>query len=229
MSHISQIIDAAVDLGTAGRYVVLAKAGVSNVRPSTILGKRIRDQEGFSPIAAPTRYLTPNQVMGGFHTADWSVPTHMQLTTSMMDMEAAYRDAARRVVTSSANINVGRGLVGGGTFRPGVYRWNTDINIGSDIIIRGIGDGERFIFQTSGNVIVSSGVKVLLDGTAKAANIVWQVAGNLDVGVDSHVQGTFLVGNHAAFQVGSSATGRIFCEKTASVARLIACSGTHTR
>ena len=75
-----------------------------------------------------------------------------------------------------------------------------------------------FIFQTTGNVIAGSGAKVTLaddgtgNGTPQASNIVWQVAGSVDAGTTSHLEGVFLVKNHAALKTGSSLNGRILAQ-----------------
>ena len=81
---------------------------------------------------------------------------------------------------------------------------------------------DLFIFQSTGNVIAGSGAKIILeaDGTGgkpQASNIVWQLAGFLDAGPTSHLEGTFLVKNDAIFQTGSSLNGRILAQKAATL------------
>jgi hypothetical protein len=44
------------------------------------------------------------------------------------------------------------------------------------------------------------------------ANIVWQVAGYVDAGTSSHLEGVFLVKTRAAFKTGASLNGRILAQ-----------------
>jgi hypothetical protein len=53
--------------------------------------------------------------------------------------------------------------------------------------------------------------------TAKASNIVWQVAGVVDAGTTSHLEGIFLVATKVAFKAGSSLNGRIFAQTAATL------------
>ena len=98
-----------------------------------------------------------------------------------------------------------------------MYNWGTDINFEADIYLKG-SNSSLFILQTTDNVIAFSGARVMLvtDGTGngkpKASNIVWQVAGSVDAGRKSHLEGVFLIKNHAAFRTGSSLNGRIFAQ-----------------
>ena len=98
-----------------------------------------------------------------------------------------------------------------------MYNWGSDINFEADIYLKG-SNSSLFILQTTGNVIAFSGARVILveDGTGngkpKASNIFWQVAGFVDVGRTSHLEGVFLVKNHASFRTGSSLNGRILAQ-----------------
>jgi hypothetical protein len=81
------------------------------------------------------------------------------MVTAILDMEAAYTDAAGRSISADANLNVNAGLISGETFVPGVYMWGSDIMFSSDIYLKG-NDQSLFIFQTTGNVVVGAGAKV---------------------------------------------------------------------
>ena len=84
------------------------------------------------------------------------------LTAAVLNMEAAYTDAYSRDHTGAANLNIKAGLIAGTTFTEGVYHWGSDVNFASDIYIKGNTDS-RYIFQSTGNVIVGSGAKVVLN------------------------------------------------------------------
>jgi len=214
-----------VDLGTAGNFAILSKAGISTVPTSAITG-----DIGVSPIAAEAitgftliqddtdrSKSTSVQVTGSAYAADYASPTPSTMTTAIGDMERAYTDAAGRTV-AAANLNVMAGLITGATFTAGVYEWGGDIAFSANIYIKGTPD-DLFIFKSSGNVIVGSGASVVLvadstgsGGAPLASNIVWQVAGYVDAGTTSHLEGIFLIKTAAAFKTGSSLNGRILAQ-----------------
>ncbi|KAJ1617306.1 hypothetical protein T492DRAFT_917760 [Pavlovales sp. CCMP2436] len=205
----------AVDLGTAGNFVVLSKTGISTVPPSVITG-----DIGVSPIAGAAitgfgekldgTFATAGQVTGKIFAADYMDPTPTTMTTAISDMQTAYTDAAGRA-SSDANKNLFDGLIGGKTLAPGVYAWTTDVNIAADVTIEGSAT-DIFIFQTTGNVIVASGKQMILAGGALAQNIVWQVAGEVDAGTTSTLQGIFLVKTRAVFKTGATLIGRVLAQ-----------------
>ena len=211
-------------LGLAGDFAILTKSGISTVPASAITGNI-----GVSPIAATAmtgftllkhssnEFSTSAQITGKAYASDYTSPTPSMMTTAISNMETAYNDAVVRPLSDGANIDIKAGLISGTTFTEGVYNWGSDINFASDIYLSG-SSSSLFIFQTTGNVVVGSGAKVTLldDGTGngkpKASNIVWQVAGFVDAGTTSHLEGVFLVKTHAAFKTGSSLNGRILAQ-----------------
>ena len=119
-----------VNIGTAGNYAILSKAGISTVPNSDITGNI-----GVSPIDstaitgfsltedATTEFSTSTQVTGKVYAPDYAAPTPSNLTTAVGDMETAYTDAAGR----SANYTeLYTGDISGKTLNPGVYKWSTD-------------------------------------------------------------------------------------------------------
>ena len=97
-----------VNLGKAGTFVVLSKSGITNVPTSRITGDM-----GVSPISytaitgfalspivpvATTVYSTSAQVTGKIYAANYASPTPANLTTAVLNMEAAYSDAAGRKI-----------------------------------------------------------------------------------------------------------------------------------
>jgi len=206
-------------LGKAGEFAILSKAGISTVPDSVITG-----DIGVSPIAAGglTDFTliaeggsssTSSQVTGKCFAADYASPTPSMLTTAISDGETAYTDAAFRPCIDAANLNVGAGLITGRTFSAGVYEWGSDVYFTAPdgITINGTAS-DVFIFKTSGNIIAGSGAKVTLTGGAVASNVFWKVAGYVDAGTTSHLEGIFLVKTHAAFKTGSSLNCRIFAQ-----------------
>jgi hypothetical protein len=174
---------------------------VSSVTPARASGRVI-----FSLL---TVFSRSTQVTGGVYAANYHEPTPSDLTTTVGDMEIAYTDAAGR--TTPDELNLGGGHLGGMTLEPGLYTFTTPVDILTDIIING-SSTDTWIFQTTGNLLLAANKRVTLDGGALASNIVWQVAGHVEVGVGAHMEGILLVKKHAEFLTGSSLTGRILAQ-----------------
>ncbi len=202
---------APVLLGSAGNYVILAETGVSTVPASAITG-----DIGLSPAA--TSYLTgfsltmvgttaaiSPQVTGSLYAADMTAPTSTYLTTAISDMGTAYTDAAGR--PNPDHLNLGVGEIGGQTLSPGLYKWTTGVTISSDVTLAG-GPNDVWILQIPGNLYLSPARNVFLSGGAKASNIFWQVAGNVNVGTTAHFEGIMLSQTSITLETGASMNGR---------------------
>lgn len=205
---------AAVSLGAAGNYVILAKTAINNVPTSAITGNL-----GLSPAATSyitgfsltdfTGYATASQVTGKVYAADMVTPTSVNLTTAVQSMLTAYTDAAGR--PSPDFVNLGAGNIGGKTLTPGLYNWSSAVTVPSNIIISGSPD-DVWIFQISGDLTMSAATRVTLQGGAKASNIFWQVAGKASFGTTSHFEGIILSMTGITFQTGASFNGRALAQ-----------------
>jgi hypothetical protein len=206
-----------VFLGTSANYAILSKAGVSTVPNSVITG-----HVGVSPIAgdaltgfslmiSDSSFATSLQITGKAYAANYDGVTPAMLTTAITDMETAYTDAASRSNSGEDYLNIGEGILNGDILTQGVYTWGSDISLSDIVYITG-GPDDVFIFQSSGNVIVGSNTMIVLQGGVKASNIVWQVAGYVQAGTNSHLEGIFLVKTNAVFQTGASLNGRILAQ-----------------
>jgi hypothetical protein len=207
-----------VDLGTAGDFTILAKTGITNVATSVVTGNM-----GVSPIAAEAitgfslvahksnTYAVSAQVNGQIFAANYVSPTPVELTTAIGDMETAFTDAASRDTTT---LNLLSGLIGGATMNAGVYTFDTDVKFDSQIFLSG-NQCDVIIIQTTGNVVVGSDVSVILQGGLKAENIFWQVAGEVIVGTNSHMEGTLISKTGVTLKTGSSLNGRILAQTNA--------------
>lgn len=220
---------APVRLGAAGGFAILSKAGISTVPSSAITGNigvspiAATAMTGFSLIAdASNLYSTSAQVTGQAFAASYGSMTPAMLTTAVLDMEAAYTDASSRPFSGRANLNANAGLIGGMTLTPVVYQWGSDVKFDTDITIMGNKDS-TYIFQSTGNVVAGAGVNVILkddgrgNGSPNPANIVWVVAGYLDVGTTAHLEGVLLVKTKAIFKTGSSLNGRILAQTSCTL------------
>ena len=112
-------------------------------------------------------------------------PTSTNLTTAVENMITAYNDAAGR--PSPDYTELGSGNIGGTTLASGLYKWSSTVTIPSDLTISGSAD-DVWIFQISGDLSMSAGKKIILQGGAKASNIFWQVADNVSIGTTAHMQ-----------------------------------------
>jgi hypothetical protein len=211
-----------VELGTAGTYTILAKTGISTIPASYITGNI-----AVYPIAAAAitgfeltlesvnggifSTDSSSQVVGTVFAADYASPTPADLIAAVGYMETAYTDAAGRPNTDAAMINPGGGEIGGSTLYAGVYNFNTNIKITSEVAFNG-GPDDVFILQTSGSIVQAANTKVILSGGALAKNIFWQVAGQVTVHAGAHMEGVLLVKTAVTFNTGSSLNGRILAQ-----------------
>ncbi|MFT5752508.1 MAG: hypothetical protein ACI86L_002021 [Dokdonia sp.] len=182
-SNDTQLIST-VGLGVAGDFTILSKSGITNVPTSYITG-----DVGTSPITGAALLLTCNEVTGTIYTVDAAGPLPCRvtnptlLTTAVLNMQAAYTDAAGRF--NPDFLNLGAGVIGGETLTPGLYKWTSTLLIANDITLHG-GPDDIWIFQVSGTFNMSSAVRINLAGGAQAKNIFWQTAGAVTLGTTSN-------------------------------------------
>jgi hypothetical protein len=207
---------APVNLGMASNFVILAKSGITNVPTSAIYGNL-----GVSPIAATAItgfglilpaggvYSTCSQVTGRVYAASYGGTTATALTSAILDMQAAYVDAAGRPDPDYTELFTG--AIGGATLRPGLYKWGTTVTIGGNVTLQG-GPNDVWIFQISGNLTQASATKVILTGGAQAKNVFWQVAGVVAVGTTAHLEGEVLSATAITLNTGATANGRLLAQ-----------------
>jgi Ice-binding-like/Bacterial Ig-like domain len=204
-----------VDLGTAGQYVILAETGISTVSPSTVTGDL-----GVSPAAAtyitgfPLTldtsgvFATTAQVTGKVYAADYAVPTPIDLTTAIDDMDTAFTAAAGRAPDVTG---LGAGSIGGMILPAGVYRWGTGLLMATDVTLTGSAT-DVWIFQVAKNLTVSNGAHLILAGGALSQNVFWQVSGNTTLGTTVQFEGTILCQTAIALKTSASITGRLLAQ-----------------
>jgi hypothetical protein len=207
------------NLAAAGSYVLLAKTGITNVTGSRITGGHLGLSPeaasmitGFALVAHSTNvYSTSVAVVAPakVYAADYEPPTPSNLTTAVLDMEAAYSDAAGR--SNPDFLNMADGNIGGKTLAPGLYKWGTGVTIPNDVTISGAAN-DVWIFQISNDLDVSSAKRVILSGGARARNIFWQVAGQVTIHADAHFEGIILSQTGITLQTGASMNGRALAQ-----------------
>jgi hypothetical protein len=205
---------ARVNLGTSGEYVILAQSAINNSSTSAITGDVALSPAAASYITgmaltAATGFATSTQVTGKVYAADMADPTPINLTSAVGDMVTAYNDAAGR--PSPDFLELGTGNIGGKTLSPGLYKWTSTVTLPTDVTISGSAD-DIWIFQISGDLMMSSAVQITLSGGAQAKNIFWQIAGQATIGTNAHFEGIILSKTGITFQTSSSINGRALAQ-----------------
>lgn len=207
---------APVDLGAAGNYVILTKAGITNTGATKIVGNL-----GVSPIAStaitgfalkmdPTgQFSTSIRVTGKILAANYAAPTPARLTRAIGAMQTAYLDAAGRKNPRATEL--GAGNIGGLTIRPGLYKWTSNVIIPSNVTLLG-GPHAVWIFQIAGTLSISSGKAIILSGGAQAKNIFWQVAGKTTIATTAVFNGNILDKTAIVLMTGAKLNGKALAQ-----------------
>lgn len=211
-----------VDLGLAGNYAILAKAGISTTGTTLITG-----DIGVSPIDstaitgfglsvdASNQFATSPLVVGRVYAASYTEPTPTNLGTAVLNMGTAYTDAAGRPFPNETEM--GAGEIGGLTIAPGLYKWSGNVLVTTDVTLSGCPE-DVWIFQIAGDLTVANGKSVFLSGGAQAKNIFWQVAGStVSIGSTAHMEGIVLAQNGITMNTGASWNGRALSQKAVTL------------
>ncbi len=185
---------AAVALGGAGTFAVLAGSTVTNTGLTVVTGDL-----GVSPGTAVAGF-GPGTVVGTQHAGD---PAAAQAEA---DLTTAYNDAAGRTlcpVSISGNL-------GGQTLTPGLYKSTSSLEISSgDLTLDAQGNANAvFIFQMASTLATSPGRQVILSGGARSTNVFWQVGTSATLGSTSSFQGTVMANEAIALTTGATLNGR---------------------
>ena len=201
----------AIPLLTAANYEVLAKSGITNIDTSHITGAM-----GVSPIAATAitgfaltldgsgQFSTSAQVTGHVYAASYTAPTPATLTQAVLDMQAAYTNAASRTPDF---VEFDAGLLNGDVLSPGVYRWSTAVAISGSITLAG-NASSVFIFQIAGALTLAAAQSIILSGGVLASNVFWQVATNTAIGAAATFNGIILGFTDITLGAGATLHGK---------------------
>jgi hypothetical protein len=210
---------AAVNLRTAGDFVILTKTGITNVHTSAITGNI-----GASPItAAAMDNVFCTEIVGTIYGSDaaytgsgaitcfaGAAPDNTLVANAVLDMGTAYADAAGRTTPDFTELYAGD--ISGQTLVPGLYKWGTNVLINTDVTLSG-GPNDVWIFQIAGDIIQANGSNVILAG-ALPVNIFGQVAGGTGVaiGTTAHFEGVILAEKGITVNTGASINGRLLSQ-----------------
>ena len=207
---------APVALGSAGNYVILAKAAISTTGTTSVVGNiglspAARSYfTGFSEVLDPTNvFARSSLVTGKMYAANMAPPTPANLTTAIGNMETAFTNAAGRTLPDFTEL--GAGNLDGKTLVPGLYKWGTGVTIPHRITLSG-GANDVWIFQIASNLTVGNGAIVALSGGAQAKNIFWQVSGQTALGTNSQFKGIILCKTQIVLRTGAALKGRALAQ-----------------
>ncbi|MBB3169005.1 ice-binding family protein [Simiduia aestuariiviva] len=211
---------AAVNLRTAGNFVILTKTGITNVHTSAITGNI-----GASPItAAAMDNVFCSEIVGTIYGSDagytgsgaitcfaGAAPDNTLVANAVLDMGTAYTDAAGRTTPDFTELHAGD--ISGQTLAPGLYKWGTGVLISTDVTLSG-GANDVWIFQVAGDITQADGSSIVLAGGALAKNIFWQVGGGTGVaiGTTAHFAGIILAEKGITVNTGASVDGRLLSQ-----------------
>ncbi len=208
---------AAVNLGTAGNFVILAKSGVSTTGTTAVVGdiglspSAASYITGFGLIADSTNtFSTSSIVSGKVYASDFAPPTPAVMTTAVSDMETAFTDAAGR--TSPDYTELYAGDITGQTLVPGLYKWGTGVLISGGGVTLSGGANDVWIFQIAQDLTVSNSAIITLAGGAQAKNIFWQVAGQTTLGTAADFKGIILSQTLISMNTGTVMHGRALAQ-----------------
>jgi len=212
----------AVNLGSAGNFVILSKTGISTTGVTSVVGNiGVSPAEatyitGFDLILpAAGAFSTSALVTGNVYAPSYAVPTPSYISTAVSDMETAYTDAMGRTAPAPVT-ELGAGNIGGMTLAPGLYKWGTGVTIPTDVTLAG-GANDVWIFQIAQGLTVSSAVKVNLIGGAQASNVFWAVAETTTLGTTSVFNGNILDQTDIVLNTGATLNGRALAQSAVTL------------
>ena len=194
-------VSAAVGLGTADPFAVLAGTGVTNTGPTVINGDL-----GSCPTPAMTGF-PPGTVNGTIHAND------AVACKAKDDLTIAYNDAASRAPTTTY---AGPTDLGGKTLVGGVYNSPSSLGITGTLTLDGQNNPDTtFIFQAGSTVITAPNSSVVLINGAQACNVFWQVGSSATLGVGSTFVGTVLALTSITANTNAGVQGRLLARNGA--------------
>ncbi len=212
-----QSYPSAVNLGTAGNFVILAKTGISATGTTSITG-----DIGVSPVAATYitgfglimdatgTFSTSSLITGKVYASDYTSPTPSNMTTAIGDMQTAYTDAAGRKTPDYTELYTGD--VTGKVLTHGLYNWSTSVIVSAGGVTISGTSTDIWIFQIAGDLNVANGAIVTLSGGALASHIFWQVAGQAALGTTAQMKGIILCQTGISMNTGASLEGRALAQ-----------------
>ncbi|MFA6508197.1 MAG: Ig-like domain-containing protein [Treponemataceae bacterium] len=227
---------AAVDLLTAGDFVILAQQTITTTGTTAIngdlglspaavtlytgFGETYRDATDAIVGVGAARYarsslvsgigVWPTVGSGKIFSVDFLADagvTKTKVDTAVADRITAYNDAAGRATPDGLNLGTPAGTINAVTFAPGLYKWGTNLEITGDITLTGTAT-DIWIFQVSGTINLASAKQIILSGGALPQNVFWQASGITTLVTNSVFKGIILGASNIVLQTGATLNGR---------------------
>lgn len=187
-----------IDLKSAGDFVVLSGAGITNTGVTT----RLIGDVGSFPTATIDG-LDASNVDGTLYTSADPI-----VEQAKIDLDEALNDAQSR----STNAISLPGQLGGLTLEPGLYVNSSTTGIsgtGPQGILTLEGDANSvWIFKMGSTLITDPGTSIVLSGGAQAKNIYWIVGSSATFGTTSVFYGNILADISITMNTGAELNGR---------------------
>ena len=188
-----------VPLGTAGSFVVLAGAGITNTGPTTLNGD-----------------------LGTFPTTSISGPGSLTVTGTNHGGDAVTQGAKSDLVTAYNNA-AGQGPttpiaadLAGQTLTPGVYNSASSVGLSGALTLDAGGDPNAvFVFQAGSTLTTASGSIVNLVNGAQSCNVYWQVGSSATLGTGSAFRGSILALTSITLTTAATVEGRVLARNGA--------------
>ena len=188
---------APVGLGTAGPFVVLGGAKVTNIGPSVLNGNL-----GISPGTELEGFGLPAVINGSTHA------TNEVAAKAQLDLTTAYNVAAGQPVLPVNDLS-GTDL-GERKLAPGTYRYNAAALLTGALTLDAEGDpNAEFVFQIGSQLTTESASSVLLVNGASPCNVYWQVGSSADLGTTTTFQGSLMALTSISLKNGATVLGRM--------------------
>jgi uncharacterized repeat protein (TIGR02543 family) len=209
---------AAVNLGSAGDFTILAKAAISTTGITSVSGNI-----GVSPTAATAitgfgLIMDSNNqsshtpiVSGKVYAADYAAPTPAKMTTAIKDMETAFT-TANGLTTPAPIVGLYSGNISGRTLPPGLYKWASGVLITNQGVTLAGGPNDTWVLQIAQDLTVNSSAIVTLIGGAQAKNITWVVSGQATLGTNVNFSGNILSKTLISLNTGAVVTGKLLAQ-----------------
>jgi Ice-binding-like len=207
-----------VNLLTAGNFVILTSAGITNTGGHTTA---ITGDIGSSPITgAAMDNVFCSEITGTIYGVDaaytgsgdascyaGSPADKTTVDNAVADMLTAYNAAVAMTPT-------GTDPTCAAPIGPGVYNFSVaNITLVADCTLAGSAT-DVWVFKITGNLQQDAGFSVLLTGGALPQNVFWQVGGGVGVNIlaGAHMEGVILAAAGINLVTGATLNGRLYSQ-----------------
>ncbi len=187
----------AVNLATAGPFVVLGGSAVTNTGPSVLNGEL-----GVTPGTSLTGFGLPAVVNGATHAND-AVAAQAQ-----GDLTTAYDVAAGQPIPPGNDLT-GTDL-GSLSLTAGAYGFSTSAQLTGQLTLDAQGDpNAQFVFVIGSTLTTASASSVILTNGASACNVYWKVGSSATLGSTTAFVGNLMALSDISLNDGVTVEGRV--------------------